>query len=86
MVDVNDEEDLTEEQKDYILIYIPTALVLVSKFFYFDVLHDCVSNIYDSIIETPQNMNSIIESYAFELTHLPIPPKTTQRFNFLIVN
>jgi hypothetical protein len=64
---------------------VPTAIVLVSKFFYFNLLKDCLSSIYDSLLESPHNFNKTIEEYAFELTNLPVPPISSQRFNLVLV-
>jgi hypothetical protein len=43
LIDVSNEEDELEEKKDYIQIFVPTAIVLVSKFALFTVLKECLS-------------------------------------------
>ena len=43
LIQINDEEDLTEENKNYNLVHVPTSIVLISKFFYYDLLKECAS-------------------------------------------
>lgn len=66
-------------------MYVPTCIVLISKFFYYDLLKNCVSSIYDSLVERPNEINLIIESYTFELTHIPVPPVALKRLNLVLV-
>jgi hypothetical protein len=43
LIRIDDEADETEEKKDYMLVYVPTSIILISKFSYLQVLKDCVS-------------------------------------------
>lgn len=36
-------EDEMKEKRNYFQIYVPTSIILMSQFSYFDVLKDCVS-------------------------------------------
>lgn len=42
LIDINNEDE-TEAHKNYFFVYIPTSIVLISKFSYFSVLKECVS-------------------------------------------
>lgn len=42
-------------------------------------------SIHESLLKKPDNFRSIIESYAFQLTHIPVPPATCQRFSLVLV-
>ena len=67
-------------------MYVPTSIILISKFFYYDLLKSCISSIHDALIQRPNEINSIIESYAFELTHIPVPPVALKRLNLVLVS
>ena len=43
LIPINDEEDLTEDNKNYYNVYVPTSIVLISKFFYYELLKECAS-------------------------------------------
>lgn len=43
LIEVNDQDDVTEEKKNYMVVYVPTSIVLISKFFYYNLLKDCLS-------------------------------------------
>ncbi|RNA08615.1 DENN domain-containing 3-like, partial [Brachionus plicatilis] len=77
-------EDEMKEKRNYFQIYVPTSIILMSQFSYFDVLKDCVSKIYNSISSISKSLNSIMERFAFQFTHLPVPPKSLTRFGLIL--
>lgn len=85
LFDVNSESDETEEKRNYLLVYVPTSIVLISKFSYLNILKECISSIYDSILEQPENFRSILENFTFHLSHLPVPPLSFNRFSLILV-
>ncbi len=84
LIPINDEEDLTEENKNYNLVYVPTAIVFITRYFYYDLLKWCLSSIHEALVAQPHELNAILESYAFELTHVFVPPSTCKRLNLCL--
>jgi hypothetical protein len=62
-----------------VIIYKNINNKLVLEYFIY------IKSIHESLLKKPENFRSIIESYAFQLTHIPIPPVTCQRFSLVIV-
>ncbi len=45
LIRIDENQDLTEENKNYMLVYVPTSIVFLSKYFYLNVLKDCLSRL-----------------------------------------
>ena len=58
---------------------MPTAIVFITKYFYYDILKLCLSSIHEALLARPHELSTILESYAFELTHVFVPPSTCKR-------
>ena len=39
---------------------------------------------YNDLVEKPQDFSKIIEDYAYELTNIPVPPISSNRFNLIL--
>ena len=43
LIQINEEYDATEENKNYFLVYVPIAILLLSKYSYYNLFKDCLS-------------------------------------------
>ncbi|XP_077990292.1 DENN domain-containing protein 3-like [Glandiceps talaboti] len=64
--------------------YIPTCVVLMSKYPYYSVIKDCLSSLLPKLMDDPIYFNFHIKEFTQQMAMVPIPPPGTLNISFRI--